>query len=56
MTEILTTVSAAAVAAACPSAKNTGSIRMEPKAMCEAERHTGTKRFAHSPFLGTMAP
>ena len=47
---------AAAVAADCPSAKKTGSMRMDPNAMWEAETHTGTSRFAHSPRLGTIAP
>src|SRR5262249_24508875 len=45
---------AAAVAADWPSTMNTGSIRIEPYAICEAERHTGTNRLVHSLFFGTM--
>ncbi len=34
---------------------NTGSIRIDPYAMCEADRHTGTSRFAHCASVGTIA-
>jgi len=34
---------------------NTGSMRIEPYAMCDADRHTGTKRFRTSESLGTSA-
>ena len=47
---------AAAVAADWPSVMKTGSIRADPKAMCEAERHQGTSRFSHWAFAGTSAP
>ena len=44
----------AAVAADWPSTMKTGSMRIEPKAMCEADRQTGTNRLSHSRALGTM--
>ena len=44
---------AAAVAVDGPSSMSTGSMRIEPKAMCEAERQTGTNKFAHSFRFGT---
>ena len=34
----------------------TGSMRMEPNAMCELETHTGTRRLSHCPAFGTSAP
>ena len=37
----LSMASAAAMAADCPSTMNTGSMRMLPKAMCEADRQNG---------------
>jgi hypothetical protein len=45
----------AAVAALWPSTMNTGSIRIDPYAMCELLRHTGTSRFSASPAFGTIA-
>ena len=40
--------SAAAVALDWPRIMNTGSMRIDPYAMCEAARQTGTNRFSHS--------
>ena len=42
----------AAVAADWPKTMKTGSMRIEPKAMCEADRQTGTSRLSHSPAFG----
>ena len=36
--------------------KKTGSMRIEPYAMCVALKHTGTSRFSHSDFFGVIAP
>ena len=47
---------AAAVAAECPRIMNTGSIRIDPKAMCVLETHTGTSRLSACPRFGTSAP
>ena len=38
------------------STMNTGSIRIEPKAMCELETQTGTSRLSACPRFGTSAP
>ena len=50
----LSMASAAAMAADCPSTMNTGSMRMLPKAMCEADRQNGTSRFSASCSCGVM--
>src|SRR3954471_24922184 len=44
--------SAAATPALWPSIIHVGSTRMLLKATCEAERHTGTRRFTHSVRFG----
>ncbi|MCD7852264.1 MAG: hypothetical protein LUH63_22615 [Parabacteroides sp.] len=43
-----------ATAADCPNTINTGSIRIEPKAIWMEETHTGTSRLVHSSRLGVM--
>jgi hypothetical protein len=35
---------------------NTGSMRIDPYAMCELDTQTGTRRFVVSPFFGTIEP
>ena len=47
---------AAAVAADWPRIMNTGSMRIEPKAMCELETQTGTSRLSAWPRFGTSEP
>jgi hypothetical protein len=44
----------AAVAALCPKAINTGSMRIDPCATCKAQRQMGTRRFSHSPLGGMI--
>ena len=44
----------AAVAALWPSTMNTGSIRIDPYAICVDARHTGTSRFVHSLSFGVI--
>ena len=46
----------AAVAADWPRIMKTGSMRIEPKAMCVQDTETGTRRFSHSLFFGTKDP
>ena len=46
----------AAVAAVCPKTMKTGSMRMEPNAMCDALRQTGTSKLTHSVAFGVSAP
>ncbi len=47
---------AATVAADWPRIMNTGSMRIEPKAMCELETQTGTSRFWHWSAFGWIEP
>ena len=44
---------AAAVAADSPRIMNTGSMRIDPKAMWDDDAQTGTKRLVHSLLRGT---
>ena len=44
----------AAIAADWPKTINTGSILIEPYAICEDERHTGINKLVTSDFLGIM--
>ena len=44
----------AATAADCPSIIKTGSIRIDPYAICEADKQTGTSRLLHSFALGII--
>ena len=46
----------AAVAPDCPKIMNTGSIRIDPNAMCELDTHTGTTRFSHCSRFGSSDP
>ena len=46
----------AAVAADWPRIIKTGSIRIDPYAMCELDKQTGTSKFAAWPFFGTSEP
>ena len=37
----------------CPNTIKTGSIRINPNAICDADKQTGTKRLLHSFSLGS---
>lgn len=46
----------AAMAADCHKTIKTGSIRIEPKTICEADNDTGTNMLVHSVRFGVIEP